>query len=89
VTDRRPSAHASKPSSFSEWERLDAMLDEAGRESFPASDPPALMVDDGPRGRAQANEQGGSSGREREERYSWPSSARLHDVELRARDSRR
>ena len=29
----------------SAWQRLDEMLDEAGMESFPASDPPALMVD--------------------------------------------
>lgn len=29
----------------SAWQRLDEMLDEAGMESFPASDPPAVLVD--------------------------------------------
>ena len=28
-----------------EWQRTDAMLGEAGRQSFPASDPPAVVID--------------------------------------------
>lgn len=33
-----------------ERSRMDALLDEAGRLSFPASDPPALLVDEEPEG---------------------------------------
>lgn len=63
MTDRRPAAPDNETSRSSDWQRLDTMLDEAGRQSCPASDPPALMVDNGPRARAEANDHGGSSGR--------------------------
>jgi hypothetical protein len=29
-----------------DWQRMDAMLDEAGRQSLPGSDPPAVVVDE-------------------------------------------
>jgi hypothetical protein len=63
MTERRRSIDpADETSGSSEWQRLDAMLDEAGRESFPASDPPALIVD-GPLTTAQPDENSGSSAR--------------------------
>jgi hypothetical protein len=81
MTGRRPAAADNETPGSSEWLRLDAMLDEAGRESFPASDPPALMVDDGPRSRPRANEHGGSSGRPE-----VPPSARLPVVHVKEAD---
>jgi hypothetical protein len=42
---RPPVPAADEVLAASAWQRLDEMLDEAGMESFPASDPPALMVD--------------------------------------------
>jgi len=47
----------------SAWERLDEMLDEAGLESFPASDPPALIVD-GPVRERQSDPHDSPDGRE-------------------------
>ena len=63
MTERRsPTDPADETSGSSAWQRLDAMLDEAGLESFPASDVPALIVD-GPVTTVRPHEDGGSRGR--------------------------
>lgn len=59
MTERRsPADPADETSDSSAWQRLDEMLDEAGLESFPASDVPSLMVD-GPVRTAQPHDDRG------------------------------
>jgi hypothetical protein len=45
MTQPRPVDPHDEAADRSEWHRLVSMLDEAGRESFPASDVPAIDVD--------------------------------------------
>ena len=62
MTEPRPVDPHEEAADRSEWHRLDSMLDEAGRESFPASDVPAIDVD-GPVN-ARSDERDGGEGSE-------------------------